>query len=347
MSSPSQKALFIPSKQAAFAVASTGVPTPAAGELLVKIQAAGLNPIDWKIQKYGFAVETYPAIIGSEFSGTVEAVGEGVTSFQKGDRVACAGKWVNDYSAFQQFALAAADFTAKLPPSISFDQAASVPVGVATAAIGLYQTADFGAGLTAPWEQGGKGKYEGKPLLVLGGAGSVGSYAIQFAKLSGFSPIIATASLHNSAHLKSLGATHVIDRHLDTLLLCEEIAKITSVPIEVVFDAVGGPQTQQSGVDVLAPGGVIASVAQSKLGDAVGDGKSVKSIFASPFHPHNRDVAVGFASELTAYLESGDIQPNRIEVLAGGLSGVADGLARLQDGKVSGVKLIVRPQEAV
>ncbi|KZP12047.1 GroES-like protein [Athelia psychrophila] len=316
MSSANQKALFLPSKHADFAVGPTGIPTPGGGELLAKSQAIGLNPIEWKIQKYGVIVETSPAIIGTEFPGIVEAVGEGVTSFQTGD---------------------------KLPPSISFEQATSIPTGVSTAAIGLYQNTEFGAGLTAPWEQCGKGKYKGKPLLVLGGGGSLCpaghltvSQVIQFARLSRFSPIIATASLHNSAHLQSLGATHVVDRSLDASLLREEIAKITSAPIEVVLDTVGSPQTQQSAVELLAH-------APSNLGDAVSGGKRVRTSFASPFHPFNRSVGAGYFSNLTAYIESGDIQV----LLPSGLNGILGGLARLEEGKITGVKLIVRPQETI
>ncbi|KZP01963.1 GroES-like protein [Athelia psychrophila] len=87
MSKPQQKALFLLEKFGDFAVRSTSIPTPGPGELLVKNGAVALNPVDWKIQKYGFAVETFPAIIGFDLAGTVEAVGEGVTAFQKGDRV--------------------------------------------------------------------------------------------------------------------------------------------------------------------------------------------------------------------------------------------------------------------
>ncbi|KAF7978868.1 hypothetical protein HWV62_44349 [Athelia sp. TMB] len=342
MSSAEQKALFIPAKQGDFVVRATGIPTPGPGELLVKVHAIGLNPLEWKIQKYGFAVETYPAIIGTDFSGVVESVGEGVTSFQKGDKVLCGGRWENKYASFQQFALAAADFAAQIPSSISFEQAATIPTGVATAAIGLYQNGTFGAGLTAPWEQDGKEKYEGKPLLILGGAGSVGSYAIQLAKLSGFSPIIATASAHNSAYLQSLGATHVIDRSLDT---AAEVAKITSAPVEVVFDTVGSAQTQQAALSVVAAGGAVILTAQSTLGDAVGQGKKVRTTFGSPYVPPNRDVGLALYSRVAEYLQSGAIQPNKTEVLPNGLDGIASGLDRLREGKVSGVKLIARPQE--
>ncbi len=75
-------------------------------------------------------------------------------------------------------------------------------------AVGLYQKAPGGLDLTPPWAPGGKGKYSGKSIVVLGGASIVGQGAIQWARLSGFSPIVATASLSNETFLKSIGATH-------------------------------------------------------------------------------------------------------------------------------------------
>lgn len=82
-----QKVLVLTSKQGPFDIATIDVPTPAAGQLLIKVESTALNPIDWKIQVYGLFFETFPAILGLDAAGTVEAVGEGVTNFAKGDRV--------------------------------------------------------------------------------------------------------------------------------------------------------------------------------------------------------------------------------------------------------------------
>jgi len=83
-----QKALLLESKHGSFVVTSIPKPTTAsAGELIVKVQAAGLNPVDWKIQSYGLFYEDYPVITGSDVAGDVEQVGEGVVGFKKGDRV--------------------------------------------------------------------------------------------------------------------------------------------------------------------------------------------------------------------------------------------------------------------
>lgn len=82
-----QKALLLQSKQGEFEVGSRDIPKPGPGELLVKVQSAALNPVDWKIQAFGLFFNEYPVVLGSDAAGEVEEVGEGVTGYKKGDRV--------------------------------------------------------------------------------------------------------------------------------------------------------------------------------------------------------------------------------------------------------------------
>jgi NADPH:quinone reductase-like Zn-dependent oxidoreductase len=82
-----QKALFLDRKQGSFIVGTREIEKPQPGELLVKIKAVALNPVEWKVQTYGMFVENYPAILGTDIAGEVEAVGGGVEGFVKGDRV--------------------------------------------------------------------------------------------------------------------------------------------------------------------------------------------------------------------------------------------------------------------
>ncbi|KZP13848.1 GroES-like protein [Athelia psychrophila] len=344
MSESQQKAFFLLAKFGDFGVRSKGIPTPGPGELLVKNGAVALNPLDWMLQKHEFGLETFPAVLGFDLAGTVEALGEGVTGFQKGDRVVAAAFWTERQAAFQEYTIASAKFTAKVPQSISIEQASTISVGADTAAMGLYQAGQYGAGLVAPWAPGGQAKYSNKPLVVLGGASSVGAYVIQFAKLSGFSPIIATASLHNAAYLESLGATHVLDRHLDAAALQKEVTSISTLPIDLIYDAISEPDTQKLAYALLADGGTLILTMPSGLGETAG-GKIVKFVRGSPFMEGNDDVGEGLYASLHGYLDSGAIQPNRVELLPGGLSGIVAGLERLREGKVSGAKLVVRPQE--
>ena len=87
LSALQQHALLLGSRQGTFSVGTTPVPQPDANEVLIRVEAAALNPIDWKIQKYGFAIDTYPAVLGSDISGVVESVGSNVTVLTAGDRV--------------------------------------------------------------------------------------------------------------------------------------------------------------------------------------------------------------------------------------------------------------------
>lgn len=82
-----QKALVLPAKYADFVVRSISVPKPGPGQLLVKVHAVALNPVDWKIQKNGIIVQEFPGIVGADVAGTVEELGEGVEGFSLGDRV--------------------------------------------------------------------------------------------------------------------------------------------------------------------------------------------------------------------------------------------------------------------
>ena len=82
-----QKALLLDKKHGDFVLGENDIPTPGPGDVLIKIKATSLNPVDWKIQKYGIFVEEYPAVLGTDIAGDVEEVGEGVTEFKKGDKV--------------------------------------------------------------------------------------------------------------------------------------------------------------------------------------------------------------------------------------------------------------------
>ncbi|KAF8055560.1 chaperonin 10-like protein [Lyophyllum atratum] len=342
-----QKALFLESKFGAFTVKENAIPTPSAGQLLVRVEAVGLNPVDWKVQKYGIYIENFPAVMGTDISGVVEKVGEGVSGFAAGDRVLFQGAWGNELAGYQQYNLTIAETTAKIPAHMSFEQAATIPVAIAASVGGLYLPKPHGAGLTAPLDPSTEGKYAGKPIVVLGGATSVGQYSIQFAKLSGFSPIITTASPKHADFLKSLGATHVLDRHLDSAALTAEVAKITSAPIEIVYDAVSLPDTQQIGYSLLAPGGHLTLVLQKNAQVTAVEGKDITTVLGMWTLPHSRELGVQLYSRLGELLEKGAVKPNRVEVLPGGLNGVVGGLERLKADQVSGVKLVVRPQETV
>lgn len=171
-------AFILPAAYGDFALTPQPIPSPEAGDVLVRNEAIALNPVDYFIQKthFGEKYRKFPAILGTDFAGVVVKVGEGVTSLKEGDRVLGNGDWDNKRGAFQEYTIAAARFASKIPENLSFDEAASIPLTMMTAAIGFYQKGAMGAGLVAPWEEGGRGHYKGTPILITGGASSVGCY---------------------------------------------------------------------------------------------------------------------------------------------------------------------------
>ncbi|THH31509.1 hypothetical protein EUX98_g2688 [Antrodiella citrinella] len=349
MSIPStQKALAILTKQGPWSIITVPVDTPGPGEVLVRVEATALNPVDHKVQSTGRYVTDYPGILGTDTAGVVVAVGEGVTNVAVGDRVVHQGYFTNRLASFKQFTISPVETVAKIPKKISFDQAASLPVGLGAAFVGLYGKQEDGGGadLVAPWKEGGRGKYANSPLVLFGGSTSVGQYVIQLAKLSGFSPIIATVSPRNYDLVKSLGATHTIDRSLPVEDIFSAVKAITSAPIKIVYDTVAAAPTQNLGYDLVSPGGALVLVLPSIVDETkITSDKVIVRTFGTVHIPLNKELGIGMYGALPKYLESGEIKPNNTEVIPGGLAAIPEGLERLKNNQVSAIKLIAHPQE--
>ncbi|KAI9061879.1 GroES-like protein [Trametes sanguinea] len=352
MSIPAQQlALVLEEKGGPLVLKQIEVPKPGPEQVLVRIEAAALNPGDWKVVKKGILIDKYPVILGFDAAGVAVEVGSNVKDCAVGDRVLLQG-WFDFatrdvYGHYLQYNVAIPEVRAKFPASLSFEEAATIPSGLAAAALPLYSRAEGApsAKLLPPWEEGGRGHYAGKPFFVLGGSSSIGQYVIQLARLSGFSPIVTTASLHNTELLKSLGATHVLDRKLSSETLAQEACNIAGGPFDVVFDAISLPETLVAGYKATSPTGDFIKVLSEPVPGVESSEKRVhfgRGLFNAPF---NVAVSLSLLAKLPELLESGDIKPNRVEVVPGGLRGVAAGLDRLEKNEVSAVKLVVRPQE--
>ncbi|KAG2153981.1 chaperonin 10-like protein [Suillus clintonianus] len=344
--SPQQKALILLEKQGNFKVGSRSIPTPGTGQLLVKVYSAALNPVDYKIQVDGIFVTHYPAVLGVDIAGIVEELGEGVENFREGDKVLAHGNfYMIDQGAFQQYTLAVATFTAKIPSSQSFDSAATVPLGVDTAVAGLYGK-HLGAGITPPWAKIVNDHEPKKPIVILGGSSSVGSYTIQLARLSGFYPIITTASPSNEDLVKDYGATHFFDRHLSASQLMVAINKVTDSPIRIVYDAISLPETQSVGWGLLAQNGILVLTLPALVKEDEGKGRKAVHTIGSPHLPHNnQELFRSSWGMIEKWLLEGIIQPNNREILPNGLEGIIGGLERMRMEQVSGTKLVAHPQE--
>lgn len=216
MSTPANKAAYLEVAEGPFVVRDAPYEKPGPGEVVVKNGAVALNPMDWMIQDMGTKIpfpKSYPAVIGTDVAGEVYEIGEGVTGFEKGDRVIGKANWFrtarNQDGAFQYYSTTEASILAKLPANVPFTAACVLPLAISTSAMGLYPAKGLGLPLPQP---GAKPKSAGKVILIWGGASSCGSAAIQLAVASGVT-VVSTASRKNFGFVKGLGATSVFDYH--------------------------------------------------------------------------------------------------------------------------------------
>ncbi|MFI8359227.1 NADP-dependent oxidoreductase [Streptomyces sp. NPDC085612] len=212
-------------------------PEPGLGEVLVRVHAAGVNPVDWKTRASGALIawgET--PIVGWDVSGTVEAVGPGVTLHAPGDEVYGMPLFPRQAGGYAEYVVAPARHLARKPASLDHVQAAALPLAALTAWQALVDT----AGVTA-----------GQRVLVHAAAGGVGHLAVQIAKARG-AYVIGTASAAKHEVLRGLGADELIDyRSVD---FTEAVADV-----DVVLDSLGGDTAERS-LKVLKPGGHLVSL---------------------------------------------------------------------------------------
>lgn len=206
-------ALWLTAKRAGFTVAPAPFPKPNTGEIVVRVAAVAVNPVDRLIQTCGDIMTpwlAYPFIPGSDVAGEVVAIGPDVTRFRIGDRVLgyAAGADKGHRSAegaFQNFAVLPVHMTAPMPDSLSFAEAAVLPLALCTAATGL-----FDPDCLALDRPSATPRANGQTVLIWGGSTSVGSNAIQLAVAAGYE-VFTTASPRNFDYVTRLGASQVFD----------------------------------------------------------------------------------------------------------------------------------------
>lgn len=214
------------------------LPAIAEDDVLIRVHAAAINPVDWKIRQghlQGFLNHPLPLILGWDVSGVVEAVGANVTSLKPGDEVYSRPNIERD-GAYAEYVAVKASEVALKPKSVDHVHAAAVPLAGITAWHCLFEAAQLSAG---------------QRVLIHAAAGGVGSYAVQFARWKG-AYVIGTASARNRDFLLELGADEVIDYQSARF---EEAIE----PVDVVFDTIGG-EVQERSWQVVKPGGILVSI---------------------------------------------------------------------------------------
>jgi NADPH:quinone reductase-like Zn-dependent oxidoreductase len=214
-------------------------PHPGSGEVLVRVHAAGINPVDWKIREghmEAMVHHTLPLILGWDVSGVVESLGPNVTRLKIGDEVYSHPDVARDGS-YAEFIVMKESEVAMKPKSIDHIHAAALPLAGLTAWQSLFDTA---------------GLLPGQRVLIHAAAGGVGSMAVQMAKCKG-AQVIGTASQRNHDYLRELGVDQVVDYERERF---EDVVE----PVDVILDTLGG-ETQARSWAVLRRGGILVSIA--------------------------------------------------------------------------------------
>ncbi len=218
-------------------------PQPGPGEVLVRVVASGTNPVDAKIRQAGsWAGIPFPAVLGYDVSGVVEELGPGVTEFSVGDEVFYTPEiFGNPHGSYAEYTVASASIVARKPQNLSHVEAAGIPLAGGTAWEAIVRRLKVRPGET---------------VLIHGGAGGVGSFAIQFAKAAG-ARVIATASQANHASMHDLGADVAID-YRDADAANQILRETGGRGVDASFDTAGGNVGMST--HVTRPFGRIATI---------------------------------------------------------------------------------------
>ncbi len=314
---------------ATFAPAEVETPEVKPGHVLVRIAASSVNTVDTMIRRMGedlpLSPDT-PAILGMDFAGTVETVGEGVDGYAIGDAVyGCAGGLADLPGALAEYIVADADLIAKKPTSLSMREAAALPLVGITAYEGLQR-----AGIRA-----------GQKVLVHGGSGGVGHVAVQLANHFGADVYSTGGGEKQLALIEQLGATPI---NYKTESVEAYVARYTGGSgFDLVFDSVGGANLTNS-FEAAALNGQVAttvSLCELDLSPAHFKGLSLHVVFMliPMLHHHKRDEHAKILRDLARIVESGALKPVLDETCFS-LDEAGQAHARLESGQAMG-KVVV------
>lgn len=264
-------------------------PVPQAGQVLVRVHATSINPLDYQVRRGDYPdLVPLPAITGHDVSGVVEAIGPGVSAFAPGDEVWYTPQIFDGQGSYAEYHVAAESIIARKPASLSHLEAASLSLVGGT----VWEALTVRAVLRV-----------GESILIHGGAGGVGHVAIQVAKAMG-ARVFTTVREANAEFVRSLGADVVIDYTQEDYV--EAIMRDTAGHgVDVVFDTIGGDTLSRS-ADALAQLGRVVSIVDiaqpQNLVQAWGKNASYHFVFTR----QNR----GKLDELSALVERGQLRPH-------------------------------------
>ena len=342
-------ALWLPKPGRPFEVGPAPITRPGPGEVLVRVRAVAVNPVD-DLPVLGYRLVLrwlrFPAIVGGDVAGEIVEAGPGVDRLRVGDRVLGLAVGVERdrnraaEGAFQRYTVLVEHLVSPIPDGLSFEQAAVLPLTLATAATGLFQSDHLGLPLPslAPPERD-------ETVIVWGGSTSVGSNAIQLARAAGYR-VIATASPHNFDYLRSLGATATVDRRSRTAA-ADLVAALGGSPLAGTYAIGSGSLPPTLAVAARVPGAKRIAAAQPAIAIRLAllarprHGVTVTPIWGGTLRTNEVGPAI-FTDFLPAALASGAYRAApEPEVVGDGLEAIPAALGRLKQG-VSAKKLVVR-----
>jgi NADPH2:quinone reductase len=288
------------------------LPKPVAGahDLLVRVEAVSVNPVDTKVRSPKPQIEAQPKVLGYDAAGTVEAVGGSVTGFKRGERVYYAGD-VTRPGSNAEYQLVDARLIGHAPQSIDLAAAAALPLTTITAWELLFQRMPFDS------EHGG----EGKSLLIIGGAGGVGSIAIQLARRAGFTVIATASRAETIAWCHSLGAQHVIDHRQP---LAPQLTALGFAQVDAALNLADTSRYWDTLGEILAPQGHVGLIVEPAGALKIGDPYKAKAIgihwemmFARPrFKTADQAEQGRILERVAALIDAGELRGTQTETLA-------------------------------
>ncbi|TDL25380.1 GroES-like protein [Rickenella mellea] len=321
------------------------IPVPGPKEVLIKNVAVASNPKDWK---YPIWIADYAAIEGNDVAGYIESVGEGVTEFKKGDRVAAFSKMAtqeNKYGAYQEYTVAPSTTTFPLGPNTSFEDASTLPLAAMTAAIGQFVR----LGLPQPPESGFASARDDYATIINGAATNVGAFAVQLAKRAGLHVIGVAGS---TSYAKSMGVDELVNYKEENNLESALVKAAKSREVSYAYDCV----SENGSILLLAR--VLSKTSADGKGKvnhilhlADGESKQIPNgiepvlTWVDTAYGEYVEFAAKYYRLLGRWLDEGSFKPSRVRLVPGGLAGVGEALKELQEGKVHGEKLVYRIAE--
>jgi len=225
-------------------------PAPAGKDILVRVEAISVNPVDTKVRAPKEKVETSPRVLGWDAAGIVEAVGPAASRFKPGDEVYYAGD-ITRPGSNSEFQLVDERIVGRKPHSLNFAQSAALPLTTITAWEALYDRLNIDS----------TGANQGQSLLIIGGAGGVGSIAIQLAKLAGLTVITTASRPETLQWVKNLGADHVVDHRKP---LPEQLGKLGYREVDFIFNCHDTDSYWKTMCELIRPQGKIVCIVENK-----------------------------------------------------------------------------------